>query len=67
MGVRRLLLTVVLGCSLSASAQYNPWVIGLHASSTSLYTNTVLSLGEVFVNNLIANKMEGVTSYHFTF
>ena len=66
MGVRRLLLTVVLGCSLSASAQYNPWVIGLHASSTSLYTNTVLSLGEVFVNNLIANKMDGVTSYHFT-
>lgn len=66
MGVRRLLLTVVLGCSLSASAQYNPWVIGLHTSSTSLYTNTVLSLGEVFVNNLIANKMDGVTSYHFT-
>ena len=65
MGVRRLLLTVVLGCSLSASAQYNPWVIGLHASSTSLYTNTVLSLGEVFVNNLIASKMDGVTSYHF--
>lgn len=55
-----------MGCSLSASAQYNPWVIGLHASSTSLYTNTVLSLGEVFVNNLIANKMDGVTSYHFT-
>ena len=66
MGVRRLFLTVVLGCSLSASAQYNPWVIGLHASSTSLYTNTVLSLGEVFVNNLIASKMDGVTSYHFT-
>ena len=65
MGVRRLLLIVVLGCSLSASAQYNPWVIGLHASSTSLYTNTVLSLGEVFVNNLIASKMDGVTSYHF--
>lgn len=55
-----------MGCSLSASAQYNPWVIGLHTSSTSLYTNTVLSLGEVFVNNLIANKMDGVTSYHFT-
>ena len=66
MGVRRLLLIVVLGCSLSASAQYNPWVVGLHTSSTSLYTNTVLSLGEVFVNNLIANKMDGVTSYHFT-
>ena len=66
MGVRRLLLTVVLGCSLSASAQYNPWVVGLHTSSTSLYTNTVLSLGEVFVNNFIANKMDGVTSYHFT-
>ena len=66
MKFRSLFIALAMGCSLSASAQYNPWVIGLHTSSTSLYTNTVLSLGEVVVNNLIASRMDGVTSYHFT-
>lgn len=65
MKFRSLFIALAMGCSLSASAQYNPWVIGLHTSSTSLYTGTVLGLGEVFVNNLIANQMDGVTYYHF--
>lgn len=58
------LVVAVLLVSLKASAQYNPWVIGLHTSSTSLYTHTILGLGEALVNNLIANKTDGVTYYH---
>ena len=56
-------LLFFMGCPIQASAQDNPWVIGVYTRSNSFFTNNVMSLGGAVINYLISDAMDGVTTY----
>ena len=53
------LLLALLVFPLAVSAQDNPWHFGIYTWSNSLYTSQVLKVGEMMVNQKVANAKDG--------